>query len=421
MTKIEKLIFHTLLFLVPSNLGYHYVQTWSYVNGILIDYLIPTLYLQDVLVFGLVITWFYKTFTRDTTFNDQGWSLRWLFLFLFSVFISVFASVNLYASVYAWVRLILYATFSLYILYNFDFKKEWASVLKVLSISFFLVSLLGLGQWFRQGAVFNNYLVFGEQPYNSTTAGIAREHMLGTNFIPIYGTFRHPNVYAGVLSVFLIWLFVFICEKNAGHFYKAVFALGILNLFLTFSYVAMLSFVMVVGLYFAIKRYKERGYKLMYGIIIIAVLFSLFLPLFSRQFFSQYPSFYRRAFLYETSLQYLKEGYIFGTGYNTSTEYAFENLSYFGEMRYLQPVHNIFVLLLVESGIFALLFFTIFLISVFRKLGRRNDVYAAMFALSLFHLVFLGLFDHYLLTIHQANLLLWLTLGFYFAYNESLL
>lgn len=60
MSKLEKVLFYLFLFLIPSNLAKHWVQNWSYVNGILVDYLIPTLYMTDIIIILILIFWLVK-------------------------------------------------------------------------------------------------------------------------------------------------------------------------------------------------------------------------------------------------------------------------------------------------------------------------------------------------------------------------
>ena len=57
LPKLQRWIFYWLVFLIPSNLAKHWPQSWSYVNGILVDYLIPTVYLTDILVVALLVLW----------------------------------------------------------------------------------------------------------------------------------------------------------------------------------------------------------------------------------------------------------------------------------------------------------------------------------------------------------------------------
>src|SRR5581483_7422034 len=59
---LEKLLFFLSILFLPSQLGKHFWPTFSYVEGIRIDYLSPTLYLTDVLI-GLLF--FTVLFTRN--------------------------------------------------------------------------------------------------------------------------------------------------------------------------------------------------------------------------------------------------------------------------------------------------------------------------------------------------------------------
>ena len=50
-----KKLFFLLILLLPLNLGKHFVIKDSYVLGLLIDYLIPTIFVQDILVFLIIL------------------------------------------------------------------------------------------------------------------------------------------------------------------------------------------------------------------------------------------------------------------------------------------------------------------------------------------------------------------------------
>ena len=47
-TKVSKILFYVLVFLLPVNLGLHFVIKDAYVWGLLIDYLVPTVFVQDI-------------------------------------------------------------------------------------------------------------------------------------------------------------------------------------------------------------------------------------------------------------------------------------------------------------------------------------------------------------------------------------
>jgi O-antigen ligase len=104
---------------------------------------------------------------------------------------------------------------------------------------------------------------------------------------------------------------------------------------------------------------------------------------------------------------------VLGVGINN----YFNNLNFIASKEntfLIQPVHNVFLLALSETGLvgFCLLIF-IFIksfISVFNKKQIRKYLLLAIFAI-----IFLGLFDHYFFTLQQGQLLLSLVLGISFA------
>ncbi|PIZ98601.1 MAG: hypothetical protein COX78_02950, partial [Candidatus Levybacteria bacterium CG_4_10_14_0_2_um_filter_35_8] len=83
------------------------------------------------------------------------------------------------------------------------------------------------------------------------------------------------------------------------------------------------------------------------------------------------------------------------------------------ELNSLQPVHNIFVLNLVETGIIGSLFFLYFLFLTIKKNYKKK-----IFILSIFSIFFLGFFDHYFLTLQQGQIMLTVFLGLWWGKNE---
>jgi len=53
--QVSKILFFALAAVLPVNLGKHFEFSGSYVYGNLVDYLVPTLYLQDILALALLL------------------------------------------------------------------------------------------------------------------------------------------------------------------------------------------------------------------------------------------------------------------------------------------------------------------------------------------------------------------------------
>src|ERR1035437_10261792 len=54
---LSAIFFYLLVLFLPTQLGKHFWPNFSYVYGIRIDYLSPTLYFTDLLVIGLILFW----------------------------------------------------------------------------------------------------------------------------------------------------------------------------------------------------------------------------------------------------------------------------------------------------------------------------------------------------------------------------
>ena len=136
-----------------------------------------------------------------------------------------------------------------------------------------------------------------------------------------------------------------------------------------------------------------------YLLILLNLVFLLSPRLFKT---SSQHSFYRRNDLTTVSFEMIKDKPLLGVGLNSFTQ-SLE------DYKFIQPVHNIFLLLASEAGLLTLVAFLFFLLLLITKsIATGSDFFPTVL---LFELLFLGTSDHYLLTIQQGLLLLWLTLG----------
>jgi len=76
---------------------------------------------------------------------------------------------------------------------------------------------------------------------------------------------------------------------------------------------------------------------------------------------------------------------------------------------YLNPVHNVFILVWVETGIGGALFFLALIIYLFGRSFRQKEILnLSILAI----LVIIMMFDHYFWSLHFGVLLFWATIGF---------
>ena len=157
--KMIFILLSLLIALLPLNLGYHFVLPTSYINGLLVDYLIPTIYLQDIIVLTIFVVWLSIGGKFRSDFY-RSWFPRILLFLVFSLFLSTLVSINFPISVITLLRFCLYVLFSLIVGFSLRLRYMWPNILKVFLFSVLLLSLLALMQFIKQGAVFNNYLFF---------------------------------------------------------------------------------------------------------------------------------------------------------------------------------------------------------------------------------------------------------------------
>jgi len=409
---ISKTLFLLLVFFIPVNLGKHFEIIDSYVRGVLIDYLVPTIFLQDILVFIILMFWLFS-FTKNTWYKilnilDRK-EIQMIVLFVFSVLLSSLCSQRIVPSLYAWSRFFLYFLLFLYILLEIPVEEYFFKILKIIAISIIFSGLLGIFQYINKGSVFNNYLVLGEQPYSYSTYGIAKEIFLGTRVIPSYGLFRHPNIFGGYLSLLLLWIFPFI-KKNL--LYLISFLLGTVVLFFTFSYTSWFAFILGIFLTYVFslnpQKIKKRKKIIVFLISIFCVVLTI-VPFGDYYLKSTNQSILRRSNFNKASFRMIKDFPFFGVGLNNSTvlmdDYNYESR----DIRFIQPVHNIFLLIFSETGVLSFLLFLSFLYITAKKL--INSSYFHLFLISFLQIIILGSFDHYLITIHQTLLLFWIVFG----------
>ncbi len=135
------------------------------------------------------------------------------------------------------------------------------------------------------------------------------------------------------------------------------------------------------------------------------------------------PSVTERTAYFHLGLDIVKNN-PFGVGIGNQVSYAVTNGLYqkFGLVKpiLVQPIHNFYLLLLSEIGIPGLLAFLWFLVLLFKPLfqlkfklhesSEKNLSLITSFLL-LTTLLLFGLFDHFLWTLPQGQLMLWLVIG----------
>jgi hypothetical protein len=412
---LEDLIFALTILFIPSQLGKHFWPEFSFVSGVRVDYLSPTFYFTDILIILLFTVWFIKSSKSRALKHIKDSKKLLPGIFLFSIFLvaNISFSENIPLSFYGLLKLGELIFFSTYT--AFYLKRKKLKPAPLFSISVIIASLIAIFQYINQSSLGGIFYFLGERSFTSSTPGIANVSIDGELILRGYGTFSHPNVLAGFLLLTLTFiLFKTNFKNNLAWINISAIILGSVSLFLTFSRLPILLWVVTLVIYFFSEVKIISGQKkYITALAFLAMLVSFFFysPFYLRFLGSSFSeeSYVVRVKLLEDGISKFYESPWIGSGiYNFLTDTSFSNTFIF------QPVHNIFILILIQGGIIGLIFFTLLFCKIFSGLWEKM-VYLKLIFL---YIIFLGMFDHYFLTIQQGQLMFGFFVGYLFSKND---
>jgi len=376
-----------LLFL-PTQLGKHFFFAFSYLSGIRVDYLAPTIYLIDVLFFALLLL---NWHTIVSHFNNKK---TWLFL--------VVLTVNCIFAKSKW--LVTYQSLRLVelVFVFFIFSKKIIGeklMLWVLSLSAAFEIILSLSQFVAKHSLQGLFYFFGERLLSLSTPGVAKASLAGIEILRPYGTFSHPNSLAGFYI--LLYTFVLTTKKFDKYLLLKTFFLFISSLLIFFSFSKLaLGLYLLINLLFV---FKGQPKKICRPCIVGRLLTVALLCLVFFQARSDPLSLKKRLALSQNSLAIIGKNILVGTGAgNYLLAQNYFSRPFFDLIN--QPVHNIFLLFLSEYG---LVLGAIIVGLLWRQISiawKKNPYVFVVVIVS-------GLFDHYWLTLIQNFLLLGVVFG----------
>lgn len=391
MLKLKKaeeiLLFFTLLFL-PTQLGRHFWPDFSFIYSLKIDYLSPTIYFWDILVIILLIVW---VLTKP---KMNKVALNLFFLFIITQVLSLLAAVNLGAGLVRLEQYILAGLFGVF-LASSNLKNLLEKIYLPLLLGILGESVLAIYQFIKGEHL--GIWILGERTFSLSTPGIAKFDFQGSQVLRPYGTFSHPNVLAGFLLVLISILYQIPGKKITN----ITVVIGSIAIFLTMSRTALLAGITSVAF---LLRKKWLILMVIFLLVVFPILFTRFASVLSFDNLT----LVRREELLGNAWEIFLKSPIIGVGLNNFIPVASANLLT-GPSRFLQPVHNIFMLALSETGIVGLTGW--FFLIGFPILNLKSKI---LNLLPWFIIIFLGMFDHYFLTLPQGYRLLFLMWGLSF-------
>jgi hypothetical protein len=472
---LSTILFLAIVFLLPIQTRIVHFFPDSHLKQNYVFYNTLFLHLTDILLILAGFILLYKNKFR-VKHHYRSALLVIVAIFVLSVFsVVVSHETNIYLLIFGLFKLVIGITLFCFTLNILSVKpvKQWVNIIfwLILAISIFEL-ILGVSQYFSQQSL--GLKILGEEYLRSGLDGVAKFKIQDsslwtfdlwfgvsreTYIMRPYGTFPHPNVFGafmGFATIFTYYLFL----VSRGTLGKALIGLAlfaqIFTITISFSRVAisawLLASIVLFALYyvlgggqlgklFGVKLSMEEGdgpglQRRNLGQLAVLVVCSL---VFCATVF--YPQFLERGgvvsygttnneaitdrLLYQkVALEMIKKEPLSGVGYQNFVmamdEYSPVPLKPYQH----QPVHNIYLLIAAETGILGLLAFLLLIFLVVKSAFVNSLTPLRIAALAAFiGFLFIGFFDHYLLTIQQGRLMFFLVAGILvagdFAHNEN--
>lgn len=441
--KLQKLFFYSLILSIPIQTGKHFWPTFSKIAGIRVDYLSPTLYISDIVILSFIIVtgitfiqksfWFIqnqrlnssnkkvlskqrKTITLTFLHNKKLWFFAF---FLISLCISTLFAKNFFAALYGWVKYLEFGLLGISIAVFFD-KKQIKPFIYSLLIGSLFSSGVALTQFFLQSSIGGIFYIFGERTFTASTPGIAIFAQDGLTLLRPYGTFAHPNLLAFYLFMTTVCTLLYVRTLSVSKKSIAIYFLTLINsltLLVTFSRSILVLFAVFLISY----TLKLRQTKLKTLILIFCIFGAgLYLWLFSGRFLTVSNIFVDSSYRFDLlaiGWDIFIKHVLFGVGPKNFFVYEVPYIHAFSPI-FLQPVHNVLLLTLVETGIVGGLVLLLGTGLTFKRLIgaiKRSSGKEHSFIVSLFWIfsgiILVSLGDHFFITLQQGLLFSAVTMG----------
>lgn len=454
-----------LIFTLPFNWFFKGGVHASYLRGIQIDYLLTKFYLQDFILFTLVIILLYSYRSQIVAkLNRQQLQTLWsasingakrLFedpkhlrhqVFNYSkqntaavsfsalailVSLKTLFTGQLNALVSLW-QLASALALAYYLFKRYSQDKLIKLIWRPLLATALFQAMLGIHQFIQQNSLVG-YILFGEIDF-SLPGAIARESFFDVLRSLPYGTLPHPNVLAGFLGITTVLMVAKLrSTKPKGLyliFYYLLLGLFISVILLSRSWVALSGLGLVIVGLFVVSRIRMLMLFCLYSIITYMYLVLSTWFIYQSTFVINNQSIIRRSQLNLAGIFVLKDHLWLGTGINQSLIPIHTTYSLIAPADFIQPIHSIYIIWFVETGLIGVMLSIVFLISLTKTMRfpvftteidranrRRSNV--ILWFYPLLFVLWLGLFDHYILTLRQGQLMAALTIALGFSSIRS--
>jgi hypothetical protein len=409
-SKISNFLLLLIIFLIP--LQTRYIYEILGINNQYFEYGNISIYITDILIL------FYIIFNLKNLIKivKNKANLKFIISYL-SLFILLILFNNKIVSIY-WIIRIFYLILFFTIILKGKYNKEKIYLILIYSSTF--QAIISILQFYKQNIISNKYLGLAGKFASDLGPSIIEGD--GLRILRGYGFFTHPNILGIYLVLGVILLIYFIFKNNKyKNLYYFLLGLNIIGLIYSFSrlnYIFLL--ISIVSIFIIYKKsIKEKIIILIIFLSLIIINFNFIKIRINPESRLNINSNKERLLEYENLNT---RNTINGVGIRNYTFYIFDKNSEI-EIWELNPIHNIYILSIIESGV--LISFIFFLILLFpyylflknlKKQDQENIVIILIYSIFMIN----GFFEHFLITENTGLLLLGLIYIIYLKNNITL-
>lgn len=414
--KIHQILFFFFLLTLPFQTRIIYDSGSAYIGSVFNYHLAFILYLSDLVFLAALIDWlvFHKP-----QIVSRGTNLVRIIGFFGVIVATLFHVKHIELGLYEALKWFEMLVLLVYGWINFKDRRFIEVSLAVILFGGLIQAIVGILQFHVQHGLSLGFL--GEYVSQLGTPGLATITTNANKLIRAYGTMPHPNVLGGFLYVSLITGYYFLSRETMFHRIRTIFVacatiILLLGIFVSFSRIAWLSAILVtIGYLWFHVKHKEWS-KVIVIVIVTVVSCATILIGYKDLALSRggetlsSNSVTLRGTYNEMGLELVKKYPVLGVGVGHYIP-ALRDFYQLEDWQY-QPAHNIYIFLAAELGILGLGLFLIIVGSIIKRAWiNKNQLLTFTLLLGVGSFLFIGLFDHYPLTIQQTRLTFFLLLG----------
>ena len=426
MKKVVEYLLYFLVFIIPIQTRY-ILSTWTE-DGFSLEFSTISFYFTDLLIIILVLmslSVYFKTISLKVK------NRLWYFLGALELFIitSILVSYNYQLSLLHYFWFLIFISL-MWVLITVKYSK--LKLLLWFLTGSLVQGILGIVQFISQTSFSSKYL--GMASHSAFNLGQAVIETASGRWLRAYGGLDHPNIFGALMAItLLISLYLLLAQNRKIVNYKklrlslflwTVSLVSLMGMFLSFSRLAIGAGFMgalIIALYYLFyKKYYRQVIKVSLSLLLFAV---ILISIYSQLFFSRLDTSNRLEVKSISERQeqvieaktIIKDNLYFGVGmgnYSLALKDYYPNKDIYE----LQPVHNSFLLLTAEIGIFGFISFLLFFIYLFAiAFNRKKVLYISLWLA----LLLIMLAEHWLVSLHFGWLIMALISGLIFKHPKT--